>query len=74
MSLNKITLLETMNLHELLNAKTVGVIKTKLMQGVVFDQELRLLLEKEVQHSYHSISSLTNLLLKAQESIGEGRI
>jgi similar to spore coat protein len=71
MVLNKISLHETMQLHELLNAKTIGMIKAKLIQGVVFDQELRALLEKDVQHSYHSISTLTNLLTKAQESLKE---
>lgn len=71
MTINKITLNETMQLHELLNAKTVGVLKAKLVQRVVFDQELRALLEKDVQHSFHSINSLSNLITKAQESLQE---
>jgi similar to spore coat protein len=74
MNSNKITLQETMQLHQLLNEKNIRVIKAKLVQGLVFDQDLRALLEKEVQHSYHTISSFTNLLLKAKESLREGKI
>lgn len=30
---------ETMDTHEILNFKTVCLLKSKLMQGVVFDQD-----------------------------------
>lgn len=49
MELNNVALHETMQLHELLNAKTVGITKSKLIQGLVFDQELRALLDKDVK-------------------------
>lgn len=68
---NDITLHETMQIHELLNAKTVGIIKAKLIQGLVFDQELRTLLDQDVQHSFTSISTLTNLITEAKESLEE---
>ncbi|WFA08746.1 hypothetical protein [Tissierella sp. Yu-01] len=68
---NDITLHETMQIHELLNAKTVGIIKAKLIQGLVFDQELRNLLENDVQHSFTSISTLMNLITEAKESLEE---
>jgi similar to spore coat protein len=42
---------ETMQIHELLNFKTICMTKSKLIQGVVFDQELKGLLEKDVQQS-----------------------
>ena len=68
---NDITLHETMQIHELLNAKTVGIIKAKLIQGLVFDQELRTLLDQDVQQSFTSISTLTNLITEAKESLEE---
>ena len=43
------TLHQTMELHELLNFKTICMTTSKMIQGVVFDQELKALLEKDVQ-------------------------
>lgn len=36
-----------------------------MMEGVVFDQDLKALLEKDVQQSITAISNLQNLLKKA---------
>jgi len=56
---------ETMQIHEMLNFKTVCIATSKMMEGVVFDQDLKGLLEKDVQQSIGAISSLQKLLAKA---------
>ena len=56
---------ETMQVHEMLNFKTVCMTTSKMMEGVVFDQDLKALLEKDVQQSITAISDLQNLLSKA---------
>jgi similar to spore coat protein len=60
------TLHETMEIHELLNFKTVCLAKSKMIQGVVFDQELKALLQKDVEQSIKSIGVLQSLLTKTQ--------
>ncbi|SDH68450.1 similar to spore coat protein [Alteribacillus persepolensis] len=52
---------ETMDCHELLNAKTVALLKSKMMQGIVFDEDLRALIEKNVQLSINDIKELQRL-------------
>ncbi|WP_096272447.1 spore coat protein [Paucisalibacillus globulus] len=52
---------ETMDTHELLNLKTLGLLKSKLMQGVVFDQDLRKLMQKNVDASVVDIKELMRL-------------
>ncbi|AWK52861.1 spore coat protein [Clostridium beijerinckii] len=56
---------ETMQVHEMLNLKTVCMTTSKMMEGVVFDQDLKALLEKDVQQSIIDISGLQQLLKKA---------
>ncbi|WP_315073530.1 spore coat protein [uncultured Clostridium sp.] len=56
---------ETMQVHEMLNLKTICMTTSKMMEGVVFDQELKSLLEKDVQQSIEAISDLQNLLKSA---------
>lgn len=56
---------ETMQVHEMLNLKTICMTTSKMMEGVVFDQELKALLEKDVQQSIEAIRDLQNLLQKA---------
>ncbi|MDS9998339.1 spore coat protein [Bacillus atrophaeus] len=56
---------ETMETHEILNFKTVCLLKSKMMQGLVFDQELRALMEKDVQQSIKDITELQALYTKA---------
>lgn len=60
------TLHQTMELHELLNFKTICMTTSKMIQGVVFDQELKALLEKDVQQSIQAVSILQGLLTKTQ--------
>ncbi len=55
---------ETMQIHEMLNLKTVSMTTSKMMEGVVFDQDLKALLEKDVQQSIIAINNLQNLLSK----------
>ena len=66
MSQQSMPLHETMELHELLNLKTVCMTKSKMLQGLVFDQELKALLEKDVQQSIVAVDSLQKLLEKKQ--------
>lgn len=56
---------ETMQVHEMLNFKTVCMTTSKMMEGVVFDQDLKALLEKDVQQSIAAINDLQGLLAKA---------
>lgn len=63
---------ETLDTHELLNVKTVGLLKSKLMQGVVFDQDLRKLMQKNVEMSIVDIKELQRLYRYAKpEEVGE---
>ncbi|MDQ0219089.1 spore coat protein [Peribacillus cavernae] len=52
---------ETLELHEMLNFKTTCVVKSKLMSGVVFDQELKALMERDVQQSIQAIKDLQDI-------------
>ena len=58
---------ETMQIHELLNLKTVSMTASKLMEGVVFDQDLKKLLEKCVESSITDINELQQLIKMAPE-------
>lgn len=49
---------ETMETHEVLNLNTVGLLKSKLMQGLCFDNDLKALMEKNVQQSITAINEL----------------
>jgi similar to spore coat protein len=57
---------ESMEAHEILNFKTVCLIKSKMMQGLVFDQDLKALLEKDVRQSVKDIDELQRLYTKAK--------
>ncbi|MBL4975692.1 spore coat protein [Bacillus halotolerans] len=61
---------ETVDLHEILNFKTVCLLKSKMMQGLVFDQELRTLMEKDVQQSVRDVTELQSLYQKAPTITG----
>lgn len=65
MELQKLAPSETMQIHEMLNAKTIGMTTAKMMEGTVFDQDLKALLEKDVQQSITAIGELQNLLKRA---------
>jgi similar to spore coat protein len=68
---DKLSLHEAMEVHEMLNLKTVCAIKSKMMQGLVFDQELKALLVRDVTQSITAIEDL-QALLKKTGAIKEG--
>ena len=57
---------ETMETHELINFKTVCLLKSKLMQGICFDNELKALMEKDVQQSIQDINELIGFYKQSQ--------
>jgi similar to spore coat protein len=63
---DKLAPIETMQIHEMLNLKTVTMSSSKMMEGVVFDQDLKALLEQDVQQSIVSIQNLQRLLEKGR--------
>lgn len=65
MTKNELTFHEGMEIHELLNFKTICMTTSKLAQGIVFDQELKALLDKDVQQSIQSVKTLEGLLRKS---------
>ncbi len=57
---------ESLEIHEAINFKTLCLAKSKLMQGLVFDQELKDLMQKDVQQSIQAIADLQALYDKAE--------
>ena len=58
MEQNPLALHETMETHEILNFKTVCLLRSKLMQGLCFDNDLKALMEKDVQQSMKDVNEL----------------
>jgi len=58
MDKDTLALHETLEAHEILNFKTVCLLKSKFMQGVCFDNDLKALMEKDVQQSIKDINEL----------------
>lgn len=56
---------ESMEIHELLNFKTICLAKSKLMQGLVFDKDLKALMQKDVEQSMRAVADLQSLYAKA---------
>jgi similar to spore coat protein len=56
---------ESLEVHEALNFKTLCLFKSKMMQGLVFDQELKALMQKDVEQSIQAISDLQDVYAKA---------
>ncbi|WP_438445015.1 spore gernimation protein GerQ [Gorillibacterium sp. sgz5001074] len=56
---------EAVDIHEVLNFKTLCLAKSAFMQGLVFDQELKALLQKDVQMTTQDIAALQALYEKA---------
>jgi similar to spore coat protein len=57
---------ETMETHEIINFKTVCLLRSKLMQGICFDNELKQLMEKDVQQSINDVNELLTFYKKSQ--------
>ncbi|MRX71894.1 spore coat protein [Bacillus lacus] len=62
MTMKKLGIHEMMEVHELVNFKTVSLVKSKMLQGLVFDQDLRALMDKDVKQSIVAITALQALL------------
>jgi similar to spore coat protein len=61
LEINSLANHESLELHEILNFKTTCLIKSKMMSGVVFDQDLKALMEKDVKQSIQALEYLQNL-------------
>lgn len=57
---------ETMDTHEMINFKTVSLMKSKLMQGICFDNDLKALMQKDVQQSVLALQELKSLYENAR--------
>ncbi|MCS0672446.1 MULTISPECIES: spore coat protein [Cytobacillus] len=62
---------ETMETHEVLNLNTVSLLKSKLMQGLCFDNDLKALMEKNVQQSIAAINELKEFYKGARTNYRE---
>ncbi|WP_175638368.1 spore gernimation protein GerQ [Metabacillus schmidteae] len=56
---------ESLDLHEVINFKTLCVAKSKLMQGLAFDQDLRNLMQKDVDQSIQALNELQAIYQRA---------
>ena len=56
---------EAMEIHEILNFKTICLAKSKLMQGIVFDRDLKALMQKDVEQSIVAVQELQDLYRRA---------
>lgn len=56
---------ESLDLHEAINLKTICLAHSKLMQGLVFDHDLKDLMEKDVKQSIKALAELQALYEKA---------
>ncbi|WP_236025861.1 hypothetical protein [Alicyclobacillus suci] len=57
-----LTIHETMEVHELLNFETICAMKTKGVEGLVTDRELKAVMEQFLQQSIQAIETLQPLL------------
>ena len=55
---------ESLDVHELINFKTLCLASSKLLQGLVFDQELKALMQKDVDLTQASIAELQAIYAK----------
>ena len=62
----KLALHEMMEFHEVINFMTLSLLKSKLSQGVVFDQDLRELLEKNVKLTTPALEAMLKLYRKTE--------
>ncbi|WP_394186094.1 spore gernimation protein GerQ [Metabacillus halosaccharovorans] len=56
---------ESLDLHEVINFKTLCIAKSKLMQGLAFDQDLRNLMQKDVDQSIQALNELQAIYHRA---------
>ncbi|BCJ87563.1 spore coat protein [Effusibacillus dendaii] len=67
MATQGLALHETLEMHEILNFKTVCMTKSKTMQALVTDEELKAIMQKDVEQSTRAISDLQDLLSRAAQ-------
>jgi similar to spore coat protein len=65
MDIQKLADHESLDLHEVINFKTLCLAKSKLMQGLVFDHDLRELMKKDVDQSIEALGELQALYERA---------
>lgn len=65
MDIHKLADHESLDLHEVINFKTLCLAKSKLMQGLVFDQDLRALMQKDVEQSIQALGELQTVYQRA---------
>ncbi|MBR3121643.1 spore gernimation protein GerQ [Oceanobacillus profundus] len=65
MDIQKLADHESLDLHEVINFKTLCLVKSKLMQGLVFDQDLRALMQKDVEQSMQALGELQAIYNRA---------
>ncbi|MBS4174257.1 spore gernimation protein GerQ [Bacillus sp. FJAT-49736] len=65
MDIQKLAPHESLDLHEVINFKTLCLAKSKLMQGLVFDQDLRALMQKDVEQSIQALTELQSIYERA---------
>ncbi|MCU7707537.1 spore gernimation protein GerQ [Priestia sp. JV24] len=65
MDIQKLADHESLDLHEVINFKTLCLAKSKLMQGLVFDDDLRALMKKDVEQSIQSLEELQAVYQRA---------
>ncbi|MCZ8522646.1 spore coat protein [Paenibacillus mucilaginosus] len=65
MTPNRLAPHESLEIHELLNFKTLCLTKSKMMQGLVFDKDLKALMQKDVEQSVQAIQELQGLYVNA---------
>lgn len=56
---------EMMEVHELLNFKTICTAKSKALDGLVVDKELKALLQQDLQQSMQALEDLQAFLVRA---------
>ncbi len=52
---------ESMEIHEMMNFKTLCLAQSKMMQGLVFDRDLKHLLQKDVDMTMRHVEQLRGL-------------
>ncbi|WP_371826329.1 spore coat protein [Alicyclobacillus fastidiosus] len=62
---NQLAAHEMMEIHELLNFKTICTAKAKAMDGLVTDRELKQLMQLDLQQSMQALNNLQALLTRA---------
>lgn len=56
---------ESMEIHEMVNFKTLCLAKSSLMQGLVFDKDLKHLMQRDVELSRRQLSELETIYKNA---------